>query len=413
MDMTTHPPSSSRDTADAREASARSAVKPERTRYALPHSGGLRLGTWFGIEIRLEASWFVIFALLTISFAGNLSIEHPALLPEIRWPLAVGTSILFFGSILLHELAHSLVARRRGLEVHGITLMLFGGVSHLASEPKRPKDDLAIAVVGPLTSAALGAFFLALAQLLSPLPLAKSVVSWLGFINLGLAAFNLLPGFPLDGGRVLKALIWSVTGSAERAYRLAIAAGKFVAYGMIFAGVFMAFGLHWSYDGLWIGFIGWYLLSGAQASRLQLTMADALRQHLVRDALRPADAIVRPDETLAAVVEAWVLNKGCRTLAVSEGGKFLGLVTLHQIKELPRSSWASRMVCQIMIPIDRLITIMPEQNLLQAFQRMSERQVSQVPVVSDGALIGMLSREDVLRVFAIHMELNALSSKGS
>lgn len=373
--------------------------------------GGLRLGKWFGIEIRLEGSWFIIFSLLIVSFAAHLASRHPSLAAGPRWTLAAATSLLFFGSILLHELAHSIVARRRGLDVQGITLMLFGGVSHLGSEPKRPKDDLAIAIVGPLTSAAIGAMFLGVAWLVSPVPIARSVASWLGGINLGLAVFNLLPGFPLDGGRVLKALIWTFTGDPAKALRLAIDAGRVVAYGLILSGIYLALGLRWTIDGIWIGFLGWYLLSGAESSRLQMTLGEVLRHHLVRDVLHPPEAVVRPDESLSEAIEAWVLQRGHRTILVCEGARLLGLVTLHEIKRVPKEDWGARTVGQVMISTDRLAIAVPEQNLLQAFQLMNQRRVSQLPVVCNGELIGLLGREDILRVLAIHTEINPLLSR--
>lgn len=384
------------------------AAPPDRDERRLDRQSGLRVGTLFGIELRLEGSWFVVFALLIASFASHLAAVHPQLAVSARWLVAAAASLLFFGSILLHELAHSVVAQRRGLSVHGITLMLFGGVSHLASEPKRPKDDLAIALVGPLASALLGALFLGLAPLASPVPVARSVATWLGTINLALAAFNLLPGFPLDGGRVLKGLLWILTGDPAKAFRLAIEAGRFVAYGLILAGAFLVFQLGWTFDGLWLGFLGWYLLSGAQTSRQQLTLRGILQQHLVRDVLHPPEAVVRPDESLSDAVEAWVLRRGHRTILVSEGARLLGLLTLHEIKAVPQDEWSARTVGQVMIPAGLLEIAVPEQNLLQAFQRMNERRVNQLPVVCNGDLIGLLSREDVLRVMAIHSEIDPL-----
>lgn len=380
----------------------------ERGAGPLFGEGAIRLGRWFGIEIRLEASWFLVFGLLVFSLYGTLGGQHPALAPNLRWAVALGTSLLFFGSVLLHELAHSVMARRQGIQVRGITLMLFGGVSHLAGEPKRPKDDLAIALVGPLASAAIGGAFLAVAAAVAPFPVARTVATWLGFINLALAAFNLLPGFPLDGGRVLKAVIWAVTGNARRAYHWAIAAGRVVAAAMIFAGVVLAVGLHWTADGLWIGFLGWYLLSGAQASRMQLTVAEILKQHQVRDVLRPPEAVVRWDDLLSDVVDAWIHQRGHRTLLVCEEARLLGLVTLQEIRKVPRNEWDRQMVGQIMIPAGRLAIAVPEQNLFQAFQLMNERGVSQMPVVCQGDLLGLLTREDVVRILAIHTELTPL-----
>jgi len=366
---------------------------------------GIRIGRWFGIEIRLELSWFIIFAFLTLSFAGKLSLEHPALAPALRWAVALGASLLFFGSILLHELSHSVVSLRSGVQVHGITLFFFGGVSHLASEPKRPKDELLIAIVGPLTSAALGAAFLGLAGLFSSIPLARSVASWLGTVNLGLAVFNLIPGFPLDGGRVLKALIWAATKDARKAQRLAITAGRFVSYGLILAGAILAFGLGLPQDGLWIGFMGWYLLSSAHSGRLQLDLAEVLGRLHVRDLMHSPEAVVRKEDRIESVVNDTILARGFGTLFVCDGSTLQGLVTLHEIKRVPRDSWGVLTIGEIMVPADRLLSIDPADSLLRALERMNQLSVGRLPVLEKGALAGIITREDVLRVLATHVEL--------
>lgn len=374
-------------------------------RRPVPGKGGIRLGRWLGIEIRLETSWFFIFAFLILSFAASLAAAHPDLAPVTRWAAAAGTSLVFFGSILLHEMAHSVVARRMGIPVHGITLLLFGGVSHLACEPRRPREDLAIAAVGPLTSAILGALFIAMSWVLGSYPVAKSVTLWLGIINLGLAAFNLLPGFPLDGGRILKALLWTATGDAGRAHRMAATAGQVLALGMILFGVVLAFEFHRTVDGLWIGFMGWYLYSGAQSNRLQHALSEVLKSHQVQDVVRPPEAFVRAGEPLGEVIEEWVLRKGHRTLLVCQNDRLLGLVTLHEIKRIPREDWGGRTVGQVMIPAEQLATVEPRETLLTAFQRMDEHGVSRLPVVAEGALVGTVGREDILRLLAVHAEL--------
>jgi Zn-dependent protease/CBS domain-containing protein len=378
-------------------------------RRSPPVRRGLRLGSLFGIEIRLEFSWFFIFAFLILAFAANLAAAHPTLGPAVKWSVALGASLLFFSSILLHELAHSMVARSLGIPVHGITLLLFGGISHLANEPKRPREDLAIAIVGPLTSALLGAFFLAVARLLDPFAVARSVAFWLGVINLGLAGFNMIPGFPLDGGRVLRAVLWASTGDPAKAQRFAASAGRLVALGLIIAGLVLAIGWNRMIDGAWIGFMGWYLLSGSQANRLQLALTEVLKSHLVQDVVRPPEALVRAAEPMAELVEEWILRKGHRTMLVCEQTRLLGLVTLHEIQRIPREEWANRTAGQIMIPAERLVTAGPQETLLDAFRRMDERAVSQLPVVSEGALVGTVTREDLLRLLAVHAEINKRS----
>lgn len=372
--------------------------------------GGVSLGRWFGIEIRLEPSWFVIFALLTFSFSNMLAGAHPYLVPAIHWIVALLGSVLFFGSILTHELAHSLVAIRTGVPVHSITLHIFGGVSRLGSEAKSPWDEFRIAVVGPLTSAALGTLFLGIARATSPSSIANCIVSWLGYVNLGLAAFNLLPGFPLDGGRVLRSILWAVKGNPAKASQVAHRAGEMTAYGLILIGVALAFGLREFMNGLWLGFMGWFLLSAAQSSRIQTALRDVLGRLRVDDVMKAPPVPAFPETAMETLVNDRILKTGERAFLVCEGDRLLGLVTLHEIKRVPREEWELTPLRQVMVPLEDLTRVSPSDSLVQAFEKLDEQAVNQLPVLDHDRLVGMLNREDMLRLVSSHLELGNRST---
>jgi Zn-dependent protease/CBS domain-containing protein len=363
------------------------------------------LGRWFGIEIRLEPSWFVIFVLLTFSLSGMLAAAHPDLAPSVHWTVALLGSVFFFGSILTHEMAHSLVAMRSGVRVHSITLHIFGGVSRLGSEAKCPWDEFLIAIVGPATSFALGALFLGVAQVIPPPSIGNCVASWLGYVNLALAAFNLLPGFPLDGGRVLRAIIWAVKRDSRKADAVAFMAGRVVAYGLILVGVTLAFGLRQYVSGLWLGFIGWFLLSAAQSSRVQSALREILGRLHASDVMRAPQPFMSPETLVSTAVNEHVLKTGQRTFYVSDEGRFLGLVTLHELKKVPREDWRLLTLRDLLIPPEELARVSPSDSLVQAFEKLDEEHVNQIPVMEGNALVGILNREDMLRLVSSHLEL--------
>lgn len=364
------------------------------------------LGRVLGLDVTLDMSWLLIFSLITFSLYASLGQDYPGLNPALYWAGALVASILFFSSILTHEISHSLVARTFGLGVHGITLFFFGGVSRLKEEPKRPRDEFFMAAAGPATSAALGLLFIGIQRLLPAGSLPAGVASWLGVVNLGLAVFNLLPGFPLDGGRVFRAIAWSWTKSLNKATRLAARSGSLIAYGMILWGIVMAFLHHNLMHGLWFGFLGWFLLSAAQKSVAQLELTQALGRLQVGDLLRTDCARVGPDERVDRFVEERVLRTGERCYLVSEDdGTLLGLVTLHELKALPRESWATTLIRDVMVPRERLRYTTPGAPLLEALEAMNESGVNQLPVVDGTVLRGMVTREDLLGRLSVQLEL--------
>jgi len=375
---------------------------PERK----PASGGIPLGSLFGIRITLDTSWLLIFALISFSLYASLPGDYPGR-PRTFYAIgALAASLVFFASILLHELSHSVVARSRGMQVRGITLFFFGGVSQLEDEPRKPADEFLMAVVGPLTSAVLGVVFIGMKLLFPSGSLASGLLAWLGFINLALAAFNLLPGFPLDGGRVFRSIAWAATGSLLKATRLAARAGSLIAYALILWGILQAFLYDHMVEGLWYGFLGWFLLSAAQKSVEQLQRRLVLDRLRVSEILRPDCGRVGPEESVAQFVEERLLRSGERCTLVADGdGTLLGLLTVHEVKALPRDAWPTTPIRAVMVPLARLRTTGPDRPLLEALEAMNESRVNQLPVVEGSTIRGLVTREDLLRRLSVHLEL--------
>ncbi|HEX7897000.1 MAG TPA: site-2 protease family protein [Planctomycetota bacterium] len=367
---------------------------------------GIPIGRFLGIDVRLDPSWFVVFALITFTLHSSLWFGHPDV---PGWQVLVAAlvgSVLFFASILAHELSHSVIAKGIGLEVRGITLFLFGGVSGLKSEPRKAPEEAAIAIVGPVTSVVLGALFLLLQFIFPAGSVGRDVVGWLGFINLMLAAFNLLPGFPLDGGRLLRAAIWGMTGDVGKATRVAATSGTVIAVLLITLGLLeILFIPAAMLGGLWLAFIGWFLLTASRQSRASYDARRVLETLRVDQVMRTDCVELSPDEPLDHLVERRILRSGPRCYVVARAGLLEGLITLREIRDVPRESWHVSTVGDAMVPVERVRAVSPTDTLLKALDLMQEAEVNQLPVVSDGRLAGMITREDVLRAISIHLEL--------
>ncbi len=365
--------------------------------------GALRLGRVLGFEIRLDYSWFIIFVLVTWSLAvGYLPESHPDWSIGTYWLIGAVTSVLFFASVLIHELAHSTVSRLQGVPVHDITLFIFGGASHISREPRRPRDEFFMALVGPASSLVLAALLAALwaASFAWEGPLHASF-GWLAQINLILGVFNLVPGFPLDGGRVLRAIVWSATGSLKRATRIVSYVGSVVAYGLIFWGILQVFNGN-LFGGLWMAFIGWFLKDAAAGSYQQVALQEVLAGHKVTEIMMTDCPKLPPHLTLDTVVEHAILPSGRRCFPVQDNGRIYGLLTLHNIKDVPRDRWTTTRVEEVMIPAERLKTLGPDDELNTAMERMAAEDVNQLPVVADGQLLGIVARENVLWFLQLH-----------
>jgi Zn-dependent protease len=372
----------------------------------------VRLGRFFGIEIGLHYSWFLIALLLTLSLAGQFRATQPQSGEAAVWAAAVVTGVLFFVALVLHELAHALTARSRGLPVGAITLFALGGVSRIKGEPKDAKTDFLIGIAGPLTSALLGLVCLLLAAAFGwsygadPPTLPLAVLVWLGYINLGLALFNMVPGYPLDGGRVLRALAWWATGDPQRATRVAARIGQAIAYAFVALGLLRFFagaGL----GGLWIAFIGWFLLNAARASYGGVETMERLRGLHVADVMTRDCTVVEASMSVQQLVDAFVLRTGKRCFVVVDGGVVVGLITPHEVKGIPRAQWTDRTVGDAMRPLAGLRTMHPDSSVADALEIMAREDVHQLPVVTAGRLEGVISRGDVLRVLKTREELRA------
>lgn len=372
-----------------------------------------RIGRVSGIEIAIDHSWLLIFFLVSISLSAYLGGAVPGVPAGQRWAAALVSSALGFTSIVLHELGHSLVAQAFGLRVRSITLFLFGGVAQLESEPRKPAHELWIALAGPAVSIALGAGALALAGLAPDATLAHESLAWLGRMNLALGIFNLAPGFPLDGGRVLRAIVWAITGDFARATRTAARAGAAVAFVLIALGTFVVLSGQSLVSGLWFVLLGWFLLSAARSAAGSLELERVLGHARVADLLEPvARARVSTRDSVADVVGAHVLRHGLRTLYATEpDGRLLGIVTLRELAAVPPERRESTPIEAVMVPVARTACLAPGETGLAALRRLAGARVNQLPVLDQGRLVGVLTRERLFALLETELRFGAAASR--
>ncbi len=368
--------------------------------------GSLRIGKIAGIDIYIHVSWIIILVLLTVSLAtGWFPQLYPGWSTATYWVIGFISSLLLFVSVLLHELAHSLVARRRGLPVKNITLFIFGGVSNIEQEPKSPGIEFQMAVVGPLTSLLIGivCFLLQLPLRGTNSPL-EGVLFYLAVTNLLLGVFNLIPGFPLDGGRVLRSIVWKITGSMRQATRAASITGQVIAYLFILLGVWLFFTGN-ILNGIWLGFIGWFLLSAAQSANSQVMLASVFRGVTVGEVMNPTPTTVPDNISLQHLVDAYFLPGGLRYALVMQADHLVGLITLSDIRHIPREQWEQVLVSYAMIPVERLHVVSPQQSLSEVLPLMAGHDVNQLPVVQNGALVGIVSRDAIVHYLEVRRGL--------
>lgn len=362
-----------------------------------------------GIEVGIHYSWFIIFALITFSLTARFASAHPQWTLAEHYMVGIATSLLFFGSILVHELAHSFVALAKGIPVRSITLFVFGGIAQIGREPNRPMTEFQIAIAGPIASALLAVGFGTAAYLGGDeFERLSALASWLGWINLMIALFNLIPGFPLDGGRVFRATLWHMTGSLTKATRIAAGAGQGIGYVLLFLGILTGFTVNW-FSGLWLAFIGWFLMNAAQESVVQVSVRSALSGLTAEDVMSRDCPIVSRQMSLAELVRDHVLRTGQRCFTVTDGNRLEGLVTLHHIKAVPQERWAQVSVGETMMPLSQVRVVAPDKPLLEVFQLLEGQDVNQVPVAAGDRLMGMITRDHLLRVLAAKMELDVPS----
>jgi Zn-dependent protease len=365
----------------------------------------ISLGRILGIPIGVDYSWFLIFALLTWSLATSYFPAEFSNWPASQyWIVGAATVILMFGSVLLHELGHSIIALRYKVPVRSITLYIFGGVAQIGTEPPSAMAEFWIALAGPVMSFGLALLFGLLQMISGAFAPFFAMVKYLAYINGALGLFNLIPGFPLDGGRVLRAIIWGTTRSLRRATLIAANVGRLIAFLFILYGVWQIFTGNFG-NGLWIAFIGWFLESAASSQIQQQTIHDLLAGHHVADAMRQDYTAVSPDTTLEQLFNTHILGSGQRSLVVKQENRVVGLLTLHNVKAIPATAWSSTKAAQVMIPIEKIKRIQPEAELVAALGEMDRDGVNQLPVMSGDQILGMLGRDDVINFLRTMSEI--------
>ena len=358
----------------------------------------IQLGKIFGIPFRLDYSWFLIFIFITVMLSYfYFPSRYPLWSPAFYWIVGITTSLLFFASVLTHELAHSLVAIRSGIPVKSITLFFFGGVAHIGKEAPRPTTELKMAAAGPLCSIALAGLFYGLflwsrgfSEYLAALTL------WLAYINGILAVFNMIPGFPLDGGRVLRAIIWLLTGNYMRASQIATMAGYGVSYLFILGGIIILI-LMGYLDGLWFIFLGFFLNSATRTTYRQTTLRESLKGVTAQDVMTTEFPRVPRHLTIRELAQGPLLTTSSQCFLVTDGEGVAGLLTLQQVKAVPRDHWDITTSGQAMTPVENLKMVKPTDEALTILEGMDEGNLDVVTVVREGRIVGMILRDNMLR----------------
>jgi len=388
---------------------------------------GFRIGKIFGINIHIDWSWLLIFGLVSWSLASTFGQLHTEWTGLMQWGIALSAALLFFMSVLAHELAHSLVARSRGVPVRNITLFMFGGVSNIQRDPSSPVDELLVTIVGPLTSFLLGAIFLVLGTgsfalanvnlmnattMVSQLGPFGTILLWLGSVNILVGLFNLIPGFPLDGGRIVRSILWGITDNLQKATRWASWMGQAVAWMLIFAGMSMLFGARIPFlgsgfiNGIWIIFIGWFLQSAAVQSYRKLVVQDILEDTPVKRMMYTDVPVVNANLSVQTLIDNYIMQSDNRAFIVFDGERMAGLVTIDDIRDISPKSRSQIMVKDVMTPSQKMIVIAPDEEASEAFQRLQSEDIRQLPVINGNRIVGLLRRKDIIRWLQFQSQLS-------
>lgn len=366
----------------------------------------IKLGSVAGIGIGLHYTWLVIAILIALSLAAHFRSVDPGWNSTLIWSTAAITAVLFFITLLVHELAHSIVAKFYGLRVRSITLFALGGVSQIESEAPNAKSEFWIAIVGPVISAVIGGLLLLLARATGWRPGTQSstppiaVLLWLGYINFGFAVFNMIPGYPLDGGRVLRSLLWWISGNREHSARWTSQVGQGVAFLLILLGL-LRFFLGAGFAGLWLAFIGWFLLDAARASYIQFGVMSELRDHTVAELMERNCPAVEGYISLRDFVDEYLLRSANRCFLVVHDSRPVGLITPDEIATVPRDRWTQSSVQSVMRRLDQTPAVPPEMRAIEALELMGRGNVTALAVVSGGKLQGIFSQAQVGRFLRI------------
>jgi Zn-dependent protease/CBS domain-containing protein len=385
---------------------------------------GFRIGRIAGIDIHLDWSLLIIFFLIAFSLGTALFPGwHPEWTPALSWTTALAAALLFFISVLLHELSHALMGRRHGIPINRITLFVFGGLAQMESEPRVWRAELWMAIVGPITSLAIGiACTAAAAYMMGPVDInannigqtlarlgpVATLLLWLGQVNIVLGIFNLVPGFPLDGGRVLRAALWGITGNLQRATRWASGAGQAFGWILIASGVAMMLGFRVPVfgtgfvSGLWISLIGWFLNNAALASYRQLVIRESLQNIPVSRLMQTGFSSAPSNLPVDRFVEEYFLHSGQRGFPIVEEDRLLGMVCLEDIRKIERGAWPKHTVRDIMTPVASLIQAHPQDDMTKVLSLFGEGRINQIPVVENGRVRGLIRREEILNWLALN-----------
>ena len=379
----------------------------------MPYFSQIRLVRVFGIQIKLDMSWFIIFALLAWTLATMVfpSAFPPDTFPDLTaadfWLMGIVSALLLFVSVLIHELCHCYVARRHGMPIRGITLFIFGGVSELVEEPPNPRAEFMMAGAGPLASIVICIVVGILARLVHSAhasPVVYGILWYLSMINGLLAVFNLVPGFPLDGGRLLRAFLWMATGNLRDATRIASTVGS--VFGIIFMGLgFLDIFFGAFISGFWLVLIGFFLRNAALGSYQQLLLRRALQGVTVGQIMTANAVTVPTDLPVSALVHDYFMRHRFHSFPVLDGGRLVGLVTFHEVRRLPRENWDTVTVRQIMDTHILALALNPSDSAMSAWVRMASRGLGRVPVIENGEIVGILSQHDLVRFLSIMSDL--------
>lgn len=376
-------------------------------------SGSFRFARIAGIDLSLHYTWIIIAILIVISLVAQFRYTNPDWSTATLWGSAIITGLLFFAGLILHELSHAVVARLRGLPVNRITLFLLGGVAQIEREPQSASTEFLMAIAGPLMSVAFGFVCLAIAHFVFGWTLwtlahnpGAAIFQWLGYINFMLAAFNMIPGFPLDGGRVLRSILWWITGNADRATRIAAGIGQVVGWLFIIYGLFRLFTGE-GIGAIWLAIIGWFLIQAAGSSLAVRQTESALAGLKVSDAMSRNCGTIPSNISLQDFVDSYLLRTGERCFVVQDQGYLVGMITPHEVRQVPREDWTRTSVRAAMLPLSKMRTVAPDTSLFQALEEMTRQDINQMPIVSNGNLLGVLSRGNLLQMIRNRSELKA------
>jgi Zn-dependent protease/CBS domain-containing protein len=365
----------------------------------------IKFGKLWGIPLTVHLTWFLVFGLVIWSLAGGFfPQESPGLPIGVVIAMSLITSVLFFSSVLLHELGHAWVALRNHVPVKEITLFIFGGIAQIEDEPPSAGAEFFVASAGPAVSLILAGIFGLVWLLGRNVLYLDAPASWLMRVNFLLAAFNLIPGYPLDGGRLLRALVWKLTDDKYKATKVATASGQLVAFGFIGFGVFELIKGYF-FDGLWLAFIGWFLQNAASASQAQSTLQHSLKNVSVHQVMQRNFPRVPGLLSVRQLVDEHVLDGGQRYFFVDEEGCLQGMVTLQNISSVPQRKWPFVTVSQVMVPLSKLVSVTSNLELMTALRTMDEANVARVPVIERSEVVGILAREDILHYIRTRAEL--------